>query len=426
MEGSQKKVFNGTQRSMMEKSPLQLSSIYAENFRNLVFHQPLKLNNLNVLVGSNGSGKSNFLNLVFFLNRILMGGFGQTAFDQLINKMGGISIVNKAQKDKSIRLSFGWKSPNNNRASFNYDLSFSFEKNRPYKPYLTLEKLFTPEKIILIADHLNKEGTVDLAEKTEIPRYGSLLLKDLTSHFFQERHIEGIEHLIESILMSKKYNACDMSIKRISTEEPKSGMFDKYVSSEADDSEKYPGANLALVIKNLSEENVDFEDILNEAMCDILPNTKKVKAIAPRSNVHIDWYFKQFQDPFYLDEMSDGTVRMLCWATILLSPDPPKLIILDEPELGLHPAWMKPLGRWIKRAAQKTQVILSTHSPDLLDQFTDNWENVIRFDQEPNGTDYTPVSLADQKALKKSIEEEGFELGDLYRAGDPSLGGWPW
>ena len=88
------------------------------------------------------------------------------------------------------------------------------------------------------------------------------------------------------------------------------------------------------------------------------------------------------RDPLYLDEMSDGTVRMLCWATILLSPHLPTLLVIDEPEVGIHPAWMPILSEWIKRASRKTQVIVCTHSPDLLDHFSDCPEKVWRFQSE--------------------------------------------
>ena len=54
---------------------------------------------------------------------------------------------------------------------------------------------------------------------------------------------------------------------------------------------------------------------------------------------------------------------MLCWATILLSPQPATLLALDEPELGLHPAWMNTLFHWIDTASHKTQIILTTPTP---------------------------------------------------------------
>jgi predicted ATPase len=121
--------------------------------------------------------------------------------------------------------------------------------------------------------------------------------------------------------------------------------------------------------------------------------------------------------------MSDGTVRMLCWATILHSPLLPSLIVIDEPELGLHVSWMPVLAEWIKKAATKTQIIITTHSPDLLDHFTDCLENVFCFYSE-NRTHFSVKSLSKEMLDQKL--EEGWQLGDLYRVGDPSIGGWPW
>jgi hypothetical protein len=68
-------------------------------------------------------------------------------------------------------------------------------------------------------------------------------------------------------------------------------------------------------------------------------------------------------------------------------------------------------------------VIICTHSPDLLDHFTDSIENVICFSSE-NQTHFSLKSLsADRLATQL---DEGWKLGDLYRVGDPDVGGWPW
>lgn len=137
----------------------------------------------------------------------------------------------------------------------------------------------------------------------------------------------------------------------------------------------------------------------------------------------VEWYFEGLHDPFYLREMSDGTVRMLCWATILLSPRLPTLLVIDEPEMGIHPSWLPALAKWIKAASQRTQVIVTTHSPDLLDHFTDSLESVICFCTR-DGLYFALESLSPDRLAGKL--EEGWQLGDLYRVGDPLVGGWPW
>ena len=123
--------------------------------------------------------------------------------------------------------------------------------------------------------------------------------------------------------------------------------------------------------------------------------------------------------------MSDGTVRMLCWASVLLSPTPPTLLVIDEPELGIHAAWLPILAEWIKRASSKTQVIISTHSADLLDNFTDCIQNVFRFSSERDRMHFTISPLSEKDMLQEKLRD-GWKLGDLYRVGDPSIGGWPW
>ena len=125
--------------------------------------------------------------------------------------------------------------------------------------------------------------------------------------------------------------------------------------------------------------------------------------------------------------MSDGTIRMLCWAVILHSPRPPTLIVIEEPELGIHPAWMPILADWIKRATQKTQVIVTTHSPDLLDHFTDQLDDgyIYAFQRDFESQSHFKPKRLDRDAISGWLED-GWQLGDLYRVGNPAVGGWPW
>jgi predicted ATPase len=171
-------------------------------------------------------------------------------------------------------------------------------------------------------------------------------------------------------------------------------------------------------------QNIDFEEKINEAMKSILPKTRRVRPIrSGRLSLTVEWHFDGIKEPFYLSEMSDGTVRMLCWAIVLHSPFLPSLLVIDEPELGLHISWMPILAAWIKRASERTQVIITTHSPDLLDHFTDCLENVLCFSSEDRS--HFSIKPLSPEMLETKLNE-GWQLGDLYRVGDPSIGGWPW
>jgi predicted ATPase len=70
--------------------------------------------------------------------------------------------------------------------------------------------------------------------------------------------------------------------------------------------------------------------------------------------------------PLRAAELSDGTLRFLLWAAALLSPQPPSLMVLNEPETSLHPSLVRPLAALIRTAAEQTQVVVVTHSRGLL------------------------------------------------------------
>lgn len=89
----------------------------------------------------------------------------------------------------------------------------------------------------------------------------------------------------------------------------------------------------------------------------------------PKNEVNISWRQKGSDYPMQPYHLSDGSIRFICLATALLQPNPPSTIIIDEPELGLHPSAISILAEQIKVASQRTQVIIATQSPLLIDQF---------------------------------------------------------
>jgi len=85
--------------------------------------------------------------------------------------------------------------------------------------------------------------------------------------------------------------------------------------------------------------------------------------------VVLDWKQKGSDFPFQPWHLSDGTLRFICLATALLQPDPPPTVVIDEPELGLHPFALEVLAALLQKASMRVQVIVSTQSSSLLSQF---------------------------------------------------------
>jgi predicted ATPase len=117
--------------------------------------------------------------------------------------------------------------------------------------------------------------------------------------------------------------------------------------------------------------------------------------------------------------LSDGTLRYLCLLAILCHPNPPPLICIEEPELGLHPDLIVKLADLLREAAKRTQLIVTTHSDHLVDALSDTPESIVVC-EKTNGR--TSLSRLDAKQLTPWLEK--YSLGKLWRRGD--LGGNRW
>ena len=117
--------------------------------------------------------------------------------------------------------------------------------------------------------------------------------------------------------------------------------------------------------------------------------------------------------------LSDGALRYLCLLAVLLHPKPPPLICIEEPELGLHPDLLPTLSDLMRDASQRSQIIATTHSDVLVDTLTDQPESVVICEKHDGETEMRRVERAD---LSKVLDGHG--LGDLWTSGE--LGGTRW
>ena len=117
--------------------------------------------------------------------------------------------------------------------------------------------------------------------------------------------------------------------------------------------------------------------------------------------------------------LSDGTLRYLCLLAILLHPEPPSLIGIEEPELGLHPDLLPGLADLLVKASERTQFIVTTHSDMLVDALTERPESVVVCEKHDGQTEMRRLDKAD---LAKWLKD--YRLGDLWTSGE--LGGNRW
>ena len=119
---------------------------------------------------------------------------------------------------------------------------------------------------------------------------------------------------------------------------------------------------------------------------------------------------------FDANDLSDGTIRFICLTTLLLQPNPPTMILIDKPELGLHPFALNLLASLFRIASKKTQIIASTQSSTFADFF--EAKDIMVVDRVDNAT---TIKRIDDKQLQEWLKD--YSIGELLQKN--LLGGNP-
>ena len=175
-------------------------------------------------------------------------------------------------------------------------------------------------------------------------------------------------------------------------------------------------SNLGMVLNRIRRDPAQKEQLI-ERLNDLYPGIKDVDVSIEGGTVQVFLTEGKFAMP--ATRLSDGTLRYLCLLAILLHPTPPPLICIEEPELGLHPDVMPAIGKLLKQASERTQLIVTTHSEVLVDSLSDSPEDVVVCEKH-NGC--TTFNRLDSDRLKVWLEE--YSLGMLWRKGE--IGGNRW
>jgi len=175
---------------------------------------------------------------------------------------------------------------------------------------------------------------------------------------------------------------------------------------------RFDGSNIAPFLLRLRENYPDEYGEILDAVRLVIPFFDDflldAREFGDIEKVRLSWRQKGSDYPMQPYHLSDGSIRFICLATALLQPLPPSTILIDEPELGLHPYAIELLAELVTSAAQETQVILSTQSPPLVDCF--KAEDVIVARREDGASSFSRLS-GDE--LSEWLDE--YALGELWR-----------
>lgn len=359
-----------------------IERIIIENFKS-IRKLDLELKPINILVGANGAGKSNFISFFKLTNLI-----HEQRLQQLIGDNFDKFLYFGRKRSKKIIGLIDFS----NKYVFTYRL----------EPYLTGSSASIP--YFRFAE--NKYGRKSQYHNWEVLyEHNGFSLESGT-----ERKLispEGEEysgpHLLGEYLRSIKiYHFHDTGnsspLKQI---------------NKLDDNEylREDGENLTAFLYYLQKKHLkDFKNI-EAQIRSVAPFFDRFN-LSPRKlneeEIRLRWFEKGADTYFDAYDLSDGTLRFMALTTLLLQPDLPKTIIIDEPELGLHPFAINKLASMIKRAAIKgSQVVVSTQSTDLVNNFDP--EDVIAVDREDNQSVFNRLS---SKELEGWLED--YALGEIW------------
>lgn len=366
-----------------------LDWITIEGFRSIRSIQKLHLLPLNILVGANGSGKSNFLEAFSFLRSILHG-----ELRNYTRRAGGAERILHFGSSSTPRLSI--------------HVSFKREIN-PYRIELKPDR---SGDLFLV----QSKETVDFWNKNEyrmphddpvLGNYGEEGIRNSEARGGIDRYVY---ECLDTWRIFQFHNASSVSPMREETNVNDNRFL------------RPDGSNLASFLYFLRHKHKGHYNLIR----------KTVRLVAPffddfvlepsalnESVIRMEWRCRGSHDEYFdVSLLSDGLLRFIALTTLLLQPAElkPRIILMDEPELGLHPYAITILAALVRQAAIETQVILATQSSRLLDCFEP--QDVLVADRVQGST-----VLNRLKADKLQDWLEDYSLGQLWEKNE--FGGRP-
>ncbi|MBL0709740.1 MAG: AAA family ATPase [Colwellia sp.] len=350
-----------------------LNKLTIKGFKSIKALENFELKNLNIIVGGNGAGKSNFISFFKLLHALIDGNLNRYVRDN-----GGATDLlfngNKTTKKITLSTRFG---------------------NRGFRFNLVA----TPDNQCAIEDEARfyaGSGWWDLGDGNNGQ---SKMVAEVKNNHTDARYSQPV---VDAISSWQIYHFHDTSA---------TAAMRGYEIIQDNDNLRTDAANIgAFLLKLKTDHATVYKDIINAIRLvtpffdDFLLTPIKSGA---KVQVNISWMQNGSDYPMQPYHLSDGTIRFICLATALLQPDPPSTIIIDEPELGLHPAAIVVLAELIQVASSRTQVVIATQSPALIDQFS--IEDIIVVNREAGASTFERLK---EQNFTQWLEE--YSVGELW------------
>jgi predicted ATPase len=352
----------------------RLDNIQVENFKS-IRSVKLDLNSLNVFIGANGSGKSNFIGIFKFLNRLIA-----QQLQIYVGQAGGADSIlhfgRKRSDHLTVRLAFA-NSTNGYHFTLVPTADDRFVFAREVVWFHDKAKYATPYAESMASGH-TEARLPDVAEARNVAKY---VIGDLKSwklyHFHDTSDTAAIKqtgHISDNRVLHDDASNLAAYLYRLKHTDPAH-------------------------FKNI-------EDTIRLAAPFFMGFHLEPSSLNSRK-IMLEWIEEGSDKYFNASSLSDGTLRFMCLATLLLQPTLPTVVLLDEPELGLHPSAITILAALLKAASKRAQILIATQSVTLVNQFEPSQVYVV----ERAGGQSTFTHL---EAVNMTEWLEEFGIGDLW------------
>jgi len=387
---------------------VQIEQIRIRNFRAFKDVKMRDIPRLAILIGANGTGKSTLFSVFGFLRDAM-----NTNVRTALSKLGGSRGFNEvrsrgAQGPIEIEIKFRVKP---GRPLITYSISIGTRRNRPVvereilryrryshgRPWHFLD--FQCGKGYAVTNEAEEvEDVTQLDRDAQSPKSPDLLAIKGLAPFERFPAVVALGNLIE------RWHVSDFHISRARPEQEVG--YAEHLSRE--------GENLSLVVEYLHDNHPVVFSAIKERLKARVPGITHVESKqTEEGRILLKFHDGAFEDPFLARYVSDGTIKMLAYLTLLYDPDPHPLLCVEEPENQLYPTLLWELAEEFRSYANRGgQVFVSTHSPDFL--------NAVELDevfwlQKEGG--YTRIRRASDEPQVAAYMRDGDQMGYLWKQG---------
>lgn len=351
---------------------MRINHITIKNYKSIKELNELELKNLNILIGANGAGKSNFISFFKMLNMII-----EKRFQEYVITQGGANNI----------LHFGSKVSSEIYGNVGFlNNAYTFHLKPTDADTLFFNEEATPYIGANIIGRSNEETKLFETRGSKIHGRG---------------HKGVSDHVIDALQSWRVYHFHDTS----STAGVK-----KYCQIGDNKTLRPDASNLAAFLYLLKQKYHDSFFMIEETVKLIAPYFDRF-VLEPNAlneeTIRLEWREVGSDNYFNANHLSDGTLRMICLTTLLLQPNPPDTIIIDEPELGLHPYAITVLASLMKSFATAKQLIVSTQSVTLINHF--EADDIIVTDKKDGASVLRRLDADELEAWK-----DDYSLGEIW------------